>query len=176
MPRGVYEFADGAAERFSCAGGPAGWRYVSDRVDLVCDSGWRQIRVAVPGGLRGGVAGREVLWVRDGVERADTAAGFAGDSPAYAVATARMLRLAAGDSVRLHRLDVSTGLTRTEAWTLAEVTWHDELPVEHYDVMDVGSGERADWHVAGDVLLAGPDVELAELDGPPDLSGVTLEP
>ncbi len=52
MPRGRYDVA-GRAEAFSCAPGPAGWRYVSDRLDLACDAAFRPVRFAVTtaGGL-----------------------------------------------------------------------------------------------------------------------------
>ena len=41
MPTGAYELVDGTVERFSCAAGPAGWRYAGStdrsRVDVTLD-------------------------------------------------------------------------------------------------------------------------------------------
>src|SRR4051794_34900636 len=119
MPRGVYRHRDpltgeaAALEHFSCAPGPAGWRYVAEgtapaggvalgRIDVTVDAAWRQIRVEAESGgwlLRGGVAGTEVSWLRqpaagfdaDLCERSEVAAGFIGRSPAFAVAVARLL-------------------------------------------------------------------------------------
>jgi hypothetical protein len=87
VPRGTYLHLDPrtgrqvAVEEFDCAVGPAGWRYVSGirgpggpagpadqvRVDLTLDGAGRQVRVEVATTdwvVRGGVAGREAVWVR----------------------------------------------------------------------------------------------------------------
>ncbi|MBX6766332.1 MAG: hypothetical protein IRY90_04125, partial [Actinomadura rubrobrunea] len=73
MPRGTYlHVEEKVEERFQCAPGPGGWRYVGERsdgrrVDVVVDARWRQIRVEVlvPGWwIRGGVTGYDVAWVR----------------------------------------------------------------------------------------------------------------
>lgn len=196
MPRGGYVHTDsGSVERFQCAPGPAGWRYVAQvhsgaagpaiaSVDLTVDERWRQIRLDLRAGgwlVRGGVAGRELLWVRardsgaEPAEHAESAAGFAGRSPAFLVAVARMLRLEPGTDarVRLVRLEepALAALSVEESWTLAETTVHQTdagpLRVERYEVADLATGQRRTIHLAGDVVLAAPDVELDELDGPP---------
>ncbi|WP_199486558.1 hypothetical protein [Actinomadura logoneensis] len=105
MPRGTYlHLEDGTEERFQCAPGPGGWRYVASRtdgtrLDLVVDSRWRQIRVEIvtpDWWLRGGVTGHGITWVRatssgQATEHSATAAGFLGDSPAFLIATAHHL-------------------------------------------------------------------------------------
>lgn len=107
MPRGTYLHLDGGIEeRFQCAPGPAGWRYVGERadggrVDLTTDSRWcpARVEIGMSGRLvRAGVVGREVLWVHHAgssppVERAAEAVGLLGDSPGFLVAVARSLRL-----------------------------------------------------------------------------------
>lgn len=185
MPSGVYELADGSREAFSCAAGPVGWRYVAPGVDVTVDGGGRQVRVALAAGgwsLRGGVAGPSVLWVRSspadpGAERSERAAGFAGDSPGFLVAAARLLRLTPGSRSRLRLVLVSGPAlaTRvvTQEWSLAGTTSHPTelgpLPVARYRVADLDTGSVSDVHLAGDVVLAAPGVELAELRSPPTL-------
>ncbi|MFC4910460.1 hypothetical protein [Actinomadura gamaensis] len=102
MPRGTYlHLEDGTEERFQCAPGPGGWRYVASRtdgtrIDLVVDARWRQIRVEIVAPdwwLRGGVTGREVAWVRasssgEASEHSAPASGFLGESPAFLIAAA----------------------------------------------------------------------------------------
>ena len=86
MPRGAYLLSgsDGpyAVERFSCAPGPAGWRYVATRshastgaplgrLDVALDGAGRPHRVHVEQGgweLRGGAVGPHVLWRRGETE------------------------------------------------------------------------------------------------------------
>ena len=192
MPRGVYLLGSddgGAVERFSCAAGAAGWRYAATsergRVDVVVDTRWRQVRVELTGGgwtIRGGVAGRELLWVRSGgaepVEHAATAVGFAGASPGLTVAIARTLALSAGSSadLRVVTVDPRTLATREvpQRWQLVSVTEQATetrpLPVERYAVTDLETGETAQLHVAGDVVLDAPGIALDELDGPPTLA------
>jgi hypothetical protein len=188
-------------ERFSCAPGPAGWRYAASRhepggaargrVDVTVDGRWRQARVEVRTdgwSLRGGVAGAEVLWVRAGltgaaepVEHAERALGFAGVSPGLLVATARTLALAPGGtvSVMLVSLSVPTLAARTvrQRWTLLDVAEYaageGSLPVERYQVADLDTGVVAEVHVAGDVVLDAPGVELRALEGPPNLAPVS---
>lgn len=193
MPTGEYVLADGPArvERFSCAPGPVGWRYaatveddsgaVFGRVDVTVDARWRQARVELRSGpwmLRGGVAGRELLWVRSGSDGADaaefaeTAVAFTGTSPAFLVTTARML---AGKSADLTCVAVAGDALATriarQRWTAVDVTEHDTdlgpLRVERYQVADLDTGEVAEIHVAGDVVLAAPGVELRALEKPP---------
>lgn len=182
MPRGAYRYDDGTVEHFSCAPGPAGWRYVSTyddgRLDLTCDSIWRQLRVEVAVGgevLRGGVAGADVLWVTgDGQERSAPAAGLAGRSPAFAVAVARRLGPRRdGVRVPLVRLSGVVAALVEEHWRLVEVAEHEiptgALQVEQWSVTDTVTGDSVLWHLAGDVAVAGPGVELVELESPPTL-------
>ncbi|MEV5569074.1 hypothetical protein AB0L06_03435 [Spirillospora sp. NPDC052269] len=216
MPRGTYlHLEDGTEERFQCAPGPGGWRYVASRtdgtrVDLVVDARWRQIRaeiVAPDWWLRGGVAGRETAWVRAGSSRDATehtaqASGFLGESPAFAIVVARYLAEVrppssgmeglpasgtedgAGEhhalldgaavDVRLVRVSGAALATLTESWRwrLASVTRHEadtgSLPVEQYEVADLATGEVHHVHLAGDVVLDAPGIELVDLDGPPN--------
>jgi hypothetical protein len=133
VPRGLYSLRDQdgtmvAYERFSCAPGPAGWRYHAQvlapdgrtptgLVDVTTDARGSQIRVEVRAGgwvVRGRVAGAETVWVRTGAagqdttegtiegtgEETATAVGFTGRSPGFLVAVARLLRLRAGASSR----------------------------------------------------------------------------
>ena len=203
MPRGTYHHldpADGsivAVEAFSCAPGPAGWRYVSQtydddgrprgRVDVAVDDAWRQVRVHVSSGgwaLRGGVVGRQAVWTRtpdgappaaDDDERAEPAAGFTGASPAFAVATARLLGLGLLDRRRVHLVRVTepacVPLPVDEGWALVDVTDHETgaepLRVERYEVADLATAERRVVHLAGDVVVDAPGIELVDLESPP---------
>ncbi len=184
MPTGTYQLADGVVEHFSCAPGPAGWRYVGSstagRVDLTLDGGGRQVRLSMSAGgreLRGGVAGPDTVWVRDGVERAAPAAGFAGASPAFLVAAVRLLRLQPGSRARLRLVAVIGAALATrvveQGWELVSVTSHPAetgpLPVGSYRVADLQTGEVGQVHVAGDVVLAAPGVELTGLESAPNL-------
>jgi hypothetical protein len=186
VPKGAYELAGGIVERFSCAPGPSGWRYVGDRsdgtrVDLTCDSRWRTVRLQVTAGrlvLRGGAVGRDLAWVvhgaDDAVERQQAAAAFIGASPAYAVVVARLLGLAAGAAARVPLVlvrDDLLGVPVEQRWSLGSVATEDTdsgpLTVEQWEVADMATGDAATWHLAGDVVLAGPGIDLAELESPP---------
>jgi len=203
MPAGRYLHLDSAGqphaeERFFCAPGPAGWRYVSqvlapdgsqlESVDLTVDSQWRALRVEIRSAgwlLRGGIAGADTVWSL-GREEASAAvaehnaraAGFTARSPAFAVVTARMLGLAVGKPARVRLLSLSgwpgQPMPVDEGWALTDVTTHPTdtapLPVERYEVADLASGQRRVLHLAGDVVLDAPSLELAELDGPPTLT------
>lgn len=190
MPAGTYLHLDeGLEERFRCAPGPGGWRYTSTRsdgvrVDLVVDARWRQIRVEVvtPGWwVRGGVTGRELAWVRGGgetgAEHAERASGFLHDSPGFLVAVARSLELGEGaqTDVRLVRLSGPSlsALTALWRWRLAGTSAHatdaGPLPVAEYEVTDLSTGEAESVHLAGDVVLAAPGIELTALESPPNL-------
>lgn len=210
MPRGVYAHLDPwdghtlALERFSCAPGPAGWRYlgaVSDAsgqrplggVDVTVDARWRQVRVELSGGgwqLRGGVVGDRCRWVRRPAtaEQAPTpasqpredgqqAAAFVGRTPALIVAVARLPGLSTGETARLRLVEVSwpalAPMVVEQAWALLEVTEHATetapLPVERYEVSHLGTGHRATVHLAGDVVLDAPELELRELASPPNV-------
>jgi hypothetical protein len=190
VPTGEYQLADGLVERFSCAPGPVGWRYVgtgSDggRVDVTVDARWRQARLDLrtrSWSLRGGVAGRELLWVRSGLdgtdaaEHAASAAAFTGRSPVFLVAVARMLALEPGGSTTAALVEVAGESLSTRGvrrrWTLHDVTEHAAdlgvLRVERYEVTDLDTGEAGEVTLAGDVVLAAPGVELATLEGPPN--------
>lgn len=179
MPRGTYALAGGGVEEFSCAAGPAGWRYVSPAADLTLDSLGRQLRVELRSGgwtLRGGVTGPVALWTRTGAggpaeERSTEAAGFGGESPGFLVAAARLLRLAPGGRARLRLVAVTGAALATrvveQGWELVDVRAHGALSVTRYRVAALDTGEVEEVHLAGDVVLAGPGTELAQLGSPP---------
>lgn len=203
MPGGRYLHLDPhdgtlvAVEDFSCASGPVGWRYAGvlrdqpdgpdlGRVDVTLDTGGRQVRVELAGGgwlLRGGVAGRETVWLRaaaDGssaVEYAERAAGLTGRSPAFLVAAARLLRLSAGAHARLRLVEATEPALGTrpvdQRWQLVGVATHptetEPLPVARYQVADLGTGVVRDVHLAGDVVVSAPSLELVALHSPPTL-------
>ncbi|WP_033218412.1 hypothetical protein [Kitasatospora phosalacinea] len=201
MPNGRYSLHDPhdgtplGEERFQCAPGPAGWRYVAKRyrpdgtvqgtTDLTLDARHRPIRLELRSGgwqVRGGALDG-VHWVRAGAagsgeatEGEDRAHAFTGDSPAFLVATARLLALDPGGSARI-RLVSFTGdslapRTLDQGWQLHSLQEHPTdsgpLPVEHYRVTDLDTGEVRDLHLTGDVLLGAPGIELEELDSPPN--------
>ena len=188
MPTGTYRLA-GGDEGFSCAPGPSGWRYVGSgpggRLDLTVDGGGRQVRVELAAGgwlLRGGVSGADTVWVRSGagsapVELSAAASGFAGSSPGLLVAAVRLLRLSPGARARLRLVQVAGEALATrvveQGWELVAVTSHaaetGSLPVARYRVAELDTGEVGEVHVAGDVILAAPGVELVELSSPPNL-------
>ncbi|MCW2776388.1 MAG: hypothetical protein JWN17_113 [Frankiales bacterium] len=169
MPAGSYALAGGTVEEFRCAAGPRGWRYVGTRpgwtLDLTVDAAWRPVRLLVVAGgveLRGGAVGPELVWRRGEVEHAAEAVGFTGDSPAFAVVTARQLRLDVGGTARLRlvRLSPALGaLTVDEGWGRTP----DVEEAERYEVADLASGERREVHLVGDVVVAATGVELASL-------------
>lgn len=172
-------------EHFSCAQDGGGWRYTARRsdgvtIDLVADGRWRPARLEVTAGehvLRGGASGADLLWVTAGREHSARVAGFLGDSPGLLVAVARSLHLTEGESADVRLLLVTTpalaARTVPRRWTLTETVWHDaderRLPVERYEITDLETGELSECHLAGDVVLAAPGVELADLDTPPNL-------
>ena len=200
MPKGLYSLRDHdgavvAYERFSCAPGPAGWRYHAQvlgqdgrsptgLVDITTDATGRQIRVEVQAGdwvVRGGIAGGDTVWVRTGPSGQDAgedtarAAGFTGRSPGFLVAVARLLgpRAVAPCRIRLIALTdpALAPLAVDVIWSLTTVQEHPTeigpLPVEQYETADLASGQRAAVHLAGDVVLAAPGVELEDLSAPP---------
>lgn len=202
MPKGIYHHLDdhsgelAAIEAFSCAPGPQGWRYVADvtdpdgallgRVDLTVDAQWRPVRVEVRSGgwvVKAGAAGGEVIYVRlpegevaPGEEQATQAVAVTGRSPAFAIATSKLLALEPQDKRRITLLAVtepSAGVQIAEqGWALVEVEHHDAetepLVVRRYEVANLATGERSAWSIAGDVVLEGPHIELAELESPPN--------
>ncbi|HEY7485395.1 MAG TPA: hypothetical protein VH912_13110 [Streptosporangiaceae bacterium] len=157
-----------------------GERTDGGRADLTVDARWRQIRVELTSGdwlIRGGVIGREALWIRGGEERSAEVAGFLADSPGFLVAVARWLRLEPGQDavVPLVRLSgpALAALTVTQRWRLAEITTYETeltpLPVERYEITDLATGETGAVHLAGDVVLDAPGIELTDLETPPTL-------
>ncbi|RBM09033.1 hypothetical protein [Streptomyces sp. PT12] len=200
MPRGRYSLHDpddGALigeERFQCAPGPGGWRYVSrtfapdgeptGSLDLTLDALGRPIRLELAAAdwrIRG-AALHGVTWVRasttggDGTEGNAAARAFTGASPAFLIATAQLLRAAepgSGGRVRLVAFTPPVLAPRTidEHWTLTGTHIHADdgasLAVDTYRVDDLATGERRTIHLGGDVVLAAPGVELEDLDGPP---------
>ncbi|WP_018653444.1 hypothetical protein [Actinomadura flavalba] len=189
MPRGTYlHLDDDLEERFQCAPGPGGWRYVGERsdglrTDLVVDARWRQIRVEIRTGdlwLRGGFSGTGLAWVRgaddDAAEHGERAAGFLGDSPGFLVAVARALRLADGQHTGLRLVHVGgpalAALTVGRSWRRAATDEHatdtGPLLVERYEVTDRDTAETHVVHLAGDVVLDAPGIELTSLESPPN--------
>ncbi|MCI0386421.1 hypothetical protein [Streptomyces sp. CNQ085] len=202
MPRGRYSLHDPydrtplGEERFQCAPGPSGWRYVSqlttpsgDRagsVDLTLDGLGRPLRLelTIPHWQVRGAALDGVTWVRagpageHGQEGNAPAHAFTGASPAFLVATARLLRPVPGAPPTRARLvalapPVLAPRTLDQAWALVDSQAHatdsGPLTVDHYRVDDLETGERHSVHIAGDVVLAAPGVELEDLESPPSV-------
>ncbi|WP_055590206.1 hypothetical protein [Peterkaempfera griseoplana] len=203
MPSGRYSLHDPhddtplGEEHFSCAPGPAGWRYTSQvftadgspsgSVDLTLDSLGRPLRLQLRSGewqVRGGMLDG-LTWVRTdagdpdsahATEGHDRAHAFTGRSPAFLVATARLLRLQPGDRTRLRLVALTDPVlaprTLDQGWSLDGIETHatdsGPLRVERYTVADLQTGEQHQVHLAGDVVLAAPGVELEALDGPPN--------
>ncbi|MER6853548.1 hypothetical protein [Streptomyces flaveolus] len=202
MPRGRYSLHDPhdhtplAEEHFQCAPGPSGWRYVSrltaptgdhlGSVDLALDELGRPIRLelhAADWQVRG-AAIDGVTWVRTdptGVHATEgnvRAHAFTGTSPAFLVATARLLRLtpsASATRVRLVALTDPVLAPRTvdQSWALvnseAHATDNGPLTVDEYQVTALDTGEQHAVHIAGDVVLAAPGIELEDLESPPSV-------
>ncbi|MEU4660090.1 hypothetical protein AB0G32_40225 [Streptomyces sp. NPDC023723] len=202
MPRGRYSLHDPhdhtplAEEHFQCAPGPSGWRYVSQSVtptgdhsgsvDLALDELGRPIRLELHTAdwqVRG-AAIDGVTWVRSAATGTHAAEGnvrahaFTGTSPAFLVATARLLRLTPSPSatrVRLVALTEPVLAPRTvdQSWALlkreAHATDSGPLTVEEYQVTALDTGEQHAVHLAGDVVLAAPGIELEDLESPPSV-------
>jgi hypothetical protein len=182
------------SEHFHCAAGPAGWRYTaqttgpagdhSGSVDLTIDALGRPVRLelhAASWRVRG-AALDGVTWVRtdpagiDAREGNAPAHSFTGASPAFLISTARLLRLTPGGPavrVRLVALTppVLAPLTVDQSWALETRSAHSTdigpLPVDKYRVAHLDTGEEHTVHLAGDVVLAAPGIELEELETPP---------
>lgn len=197
MPAGAYRVSGPApgdpqtVERFTCAAGPTGWRLTSrvrtddvkatllGTLDVVLDDQGRARRLEITSGavtVRGGLTDAGLEWSRDGVAHSDPAAvGFTSPSPGFLVATARLLGLAVGDRRRVRLVALAAGtLAATsveQGWTLVDVEEHPtdlgRLGVSAYDVADLATGTVVRVHLAGDVVLAAPGIELVELVGPP---------
>jgi hypothetical protein len=200
MPRGRYSLHDPhdhtplGEEHFQCAPGPSGWRYVSrtttpsgddaGSVDLALDELGRPIRLelhAASWQVRG-AAIDGVTWVRTDPTGTDAREGnapahaFTGTSPAFLVATARLLRLAPGTPATRVRLVAFTDpvlapRTVDQSWALvkseAHTTDNGLLTVDEYQVSALDTGEQHAVHIAGDVVLAAPGIELEDLESPP---------
>ncbi|QPP08555.1 hypothetical protein G4Z16_21550 [Streptomyces bathyalis] len=200
MPRGRYSLHDPHDhtplfnEHFQCATGPSGWRYVSQittpsgdhagSVDLALDELGRPVRLELHAGgwqVRG-AALDGVTWVRtdpagEHAQQGNAAAhSFTGGSPAFLIATSRLLRPAPGapaTRVRLVALTLPVLAPRTldQSWTLVTTETHatdnGPLVVENYQVGEVDTGEQHPVHIAGDIVLAAPGIELEELESPP---------
>ncbi|MGP4004237.1 hypothetical protein [Streptomyces sp. 8N706] len=200
MPRGRYSLHDThdrtplGEEHFHCAIGPSGWRYVSQitapsgdhsgSVDLTTDELGRPIRLelhAASWQVRG-AALEGVTWVRTDPTGAHATEGnvrahaFTGASPAFLVATARLLRLTPGAPATRVRLVAFTSpvlapRTLDQSWALLHSEAHDTdsgpLTVDAYQVTDLDTGEQQAVHIAGDVVLAAPGIELEDLESPP---------
>lgn len=187
MPQGTYllqgtghEPGPYALERFSCAAGPAGWRYVATRehpetgarlgrLDVVLDESGAAVRVQVEAGgwvLRGGVVGGQVLWRRGDEEHSERAVGFTGTSPVWALAAARL----AGPQprrLRLVRLGDEALATRVveQGWVRTGQEQRGGVEVVRLEVADLDTGERRALHVSGDLLLDAPGSVLLDLQG-----------
>ncbi|MFJ8888966.1 hypothetical protein ACIRJR_37055 [Streptomyces sp. NPDC102402] len=200
MPRGRYSLHDLhdhtplGEEHFHCAPGPSGWRYVSQTtapsgahlgsVDLALDELGRPIRLALHASswqIRG-AALDGVTWVRTDPTGAHATEGnvrahaFSGTSPAFLVATARLLRLTPDSPSARVRLVTFTDpvlapRTVDQSWSLlnseAHATDNGPLIVDEYQVNALDTGDQHAVHIAGDVVLAAPGIELEHLESPP---------
>ncbi|MEW2493958.1 hypothetical protein AB0942_10465 [Streptomyces nodosus] len=204
MPRGRYSLHDPhdhtllAEEHFQCAPGPSGWRYVAQRtapsgdhsgsVDLALDELGRPIRLELhAAGWQVRAAALDgVTWVRTDPTGAHATEGnvrahaFTGTSPAFLVATARLLRLTPSSSATRVRLVAFTDpvlapRTVDQSWALVEREAHptDNAPlmVDEYQVTALDTGERHTVHLSGDVVLSAPGIELEHLASPPSFFG-----
>ncbi len=170
MPAGSYRLGSGVVEEFRCAAGPAGWRYVATRtdglaLDLAVDAAWRPVRLLLTGPageLRGGAVGPELLWRRGEDEHRADAAGFTGDSPVFALVTARMLGLAVGGTARVRLVALSPALgalTVEQGWGRTP----DVEGVQRWEAADLATGERRVVHLADDVVVDADGVALLTL-------------
>ncbi|WP_033239699.1 hypothetical protein [Streptomyces albidoflavus] len=202
MPKGRYSLHDPhdhtplAEEHFHCAPGPHGWRYVAQlttpapendhlgSVDLTLDDLGRPLRLELHSGgwqVRGGAL-EGVTWVRtdptgeEATEGTVAAHTFTGNSPAFLVATACLLRLTTTSPPTRVRLVSFTGQalaprTLDQQWALRSSETHatdnGPLTVDEYLVGDVETGEQHTVHLAGDVILSAPGIELEDLETPP---------
>ncbi|MET9412545.1 hypothetical protein ABZX90_43660 [Streptomyces sp. NPDC002935] len=197
-----------AEEHFHCAPGPSGWRYVSQlttpsgtgpdevprqgtvtgSVDLALDERGRPIRLELHAAnwqVRG-AALDGVTWVRTdptGTEATEgnvSAHAFTGTSPAFLVATARLLSLtpsAAAPATRVRLVaftdPVLAPRTLDQSWALiaseTHATDNGPLTVDEYQVTALDTGEQHAVHIAGDVVLAAPGIELEDLESPPSV-------
>ena len=123
-----------------------------------------------------------VTWVRTdptgthATEGNVPAHAFTGTSPAFLVATARLLRLTLGSPATRVRLVAFTDpvlapRTLDQSWALmnseAHATDNGPLIVDEYQVSALDTGEQHTVHLAGDVVLSAPGLELEDLETPP---------
>ncbi|WAU79304.1 hypothetical protein O1Q96_05780 [Streptomyces sp. Qhu-G9] len=195
-----------AEEQFHCAPGPSGWRYVSQlttpsgtapggapragtpagSVDLALDDRGRPIRLELhaSGWQVRGAALEGVTWVRtdptgDHASEGNVRAhAFTGSSPAFLIATARLLRLTLDASATRVRLVAFTDpvlapRTLDQSWALitreTHATDNGPLTVEEYQVTALDTGEQHTVHLSGDVVLSAPGIELEDLESPPSV-------
>src|SRR4051794_37086513 len=206
MPRGRYARHDPhdhpplAEEHFQCAPGPSVWRYVSQlttpagdhsgSVDLTLDDLGRPLRLELHASswqVRG-AALDGVTWVRTdptgtrATEGNVPAHAFTGTSPAFLIATSRLLRLAPSPSSPATRIrlvaftdPVLAPRPVDQSWSLlrreTHATDNGPLTVDEYQVTALDTGEQHTVHIAGDVVLAAPGIELEDLESPPSLFG-----
>lgn len=183
-------------EHFQCATGPSGWRYFSQvttpagehagSVDLTLDELGRPLRLELHSSswqVRG-AALDGVSWVRTDPrgELAQpgnvSAHSFTGASPAFLISTARLLRpLSGAPAIRVRLVAFAAPVlaprTLDQSWALLDTEAHPTdngaLTVENYQVSDLQTGEQHTVHLAGDVVLSAPGIELEELESPPSV-------
>ena len=193
MPSGTYVVA-GRPEAFSCAPGPAGWRYTSDVLDLVCDRQFRTARVQARAGEAWVRGGRTVLddgtpvlsWVTAGVGEERNALADSVDAPSPGVLVALARRVAPpGEGTTTKDLAAVRftppglpGLTVRLRVSRVGASMHEGLLAEQWHLDDLDDGTRRVVHLAGDVVLWAVsegghgepwEVELVDLDSPPSL-------
>ena len=171
MLSGQYALSDhdgpSAVERFTCTEGGDGWSWSATRHDpvggreigrLELQDGTEQRLHAEAGGwvLRAGTLADEVLWRRGADERSALAAGLAGTSPAFVLATARRLGLAVGARRRVRLLAVTEPVL---AMLLVDQEW-SRAAENSYVVTDLATGERRTLTLEGGLLVDGPGVTL----------------
>ena len=189
MPRGRYSFHDThdhtplGEEHFHCATGPSGWRYTAQttgpagRPRRLRRPDRRRPRPSDPPGTprrrlagpRSG-PGRRHLGPHRPHRRARqegnaAAHAFTGSSPAFLVATARLLRLgpapprpASASSPSPPPCSRPAPSTSPGPWSEGQHTPLTTAPcvVDEYQVRALDTGEQHAVHLAGDVVLVGP--------------------
>lgn len=153
-------------------------------IDLTLDELGRPLRMELnsTGWQVRGAALEGVTWVRTDPTGTHASEGntpahaFTGASPAFLVATTRLLRLTPDSSATRVRLVSFTGpalapRTLDQSWALlkseAHATDNGPLTVDEYQVTELDTGEQHAVHIAGDVVLAAPGIELEDLETPP---------
>ena len=157
-------------ERFTCGPVGEGWSYTATRHDaatgapagvlsLEVDDGGRIRRLHAEAGgwvLRGGAVGGQVLWRRGDQEHEQTAAGFTGTSPAYAVAVVHLLALPVGEQRRVRLVAVTEPVLATrvvdQAWT--------RVADDRWDAVDLATGEGRCVRLRDGVVVEGTGLSL----------------